>query len=369
MNEWLTYTLISVALGLLFFWLMRRQQTVYANRWLLKKIQQESSDKDQYLNALSTLQPNNRLVFKTTLGLLLFVLPISLALNYYLFSHNETVQQQQQPPSIEEALAQLEQNLLDNPNNLEGQMLYARAMMSMQNFELAVTALKKAHELAPDDANILTDLAEAVAFKNNTGSFIGEPEKYLQQALAINPYQQKAMWLKGIVAFEKSEFAEAEDIWTRLIELIQDPKVTATILKQINQARTAQNKPILSDFNGEDSDANILATTYTVQIDIDEAIKSQEMPATTRLFISAKEPTGPPMPIAAVNLVPPFDWPLTVRLTDQHNLTADRRLSEFKKIILSAKLSLNGDASQSDYQAKEQLVEPKTTDIEMIIKP
>lgn len=369
MNEWLFYILISVALGLLFFWLMRRQQTVYTNQWLLKKIRQEPAHKDQYLEALSELKANNRQVFKVTLGLLLLVVPISLALNYYLFSHHETAQQQQQPPSIEEALAQLEQNLAENPNDLEGQMLYARAMMSMQNFESAVTALKKAHELAPDDANILTDLAEAIAFKNNTGSFIGEPEKYLQQALAINPYQQKAMWLKGIVAFEKSEFAEAESIWTRLIELIQDPKVKTTIVKQINQARTAQNKPIMSESNGDDSDSSTLTTAYTVQVDIDKALKSQEMPGTTRLFIAAKAPAGPPMPIAAVNLVPPFDWPLTVKLTDQHNLTAERRLSDFKEILLSAKLSLNGDAGQSDYQAIEQLVGPKTANIEMIIKP
>lgn len=369
MNEWLTYTLISLALGLLFFILMRRQQTVYANRWLLKKIRQEPADNEPYLQALKELKPNNRQVLKVTLGLLLMVVPVSLYLNYRLFSHTDAIQQQQQPPSIEQALAQLEQNLVENPNDLEGQVLYARAMMSMQNFEAAVTALKKAHELAPDDANILTDLAEAIAFKNNTGSFIGEPEKYLQQALAINPYQQKAMWLTGIVAFEKSEFAEAENTWIRLIELIQDPKVKATIIKQINQAKSAQNKPLLTVSADSDSTTETARVTYTIQLDADDAIKSLELPATTRLFIAAKAPAGPPMPIAAVNIVPPFDWPLNIALTDQHNLTSDRQLNDFKEIILTARLSLNGDAGQSDYQAEEQLVGPKSTDIQMRIKP
>lgn len=366
MNEWLIYTLISLALALLFFWLMRRQQYVYQRRWLLHKIQQEPQQKNHYATALSELKTNSGQVFKVTVLIVILVVPISLFVNYSLFNNKEAPQQQS-PLSIEEALAQLEENLESNPNDLESQLLYARAMMSTQQFEAAVKAYQKAHNLAPEDANILTDLAEATAFKNNTGSFLGQPEVYLQQALALNPKQQKAMWLQGIIEFEKNNYATAESIWTQLMEQIDEPKVNVTIIKQINQARAAQNKEPLEN-DAKTTDNPIADTiTYRITVDADAALKDKEFPTTTRLFIAAKAPSGPPMPVAAMAVAPPFKWPLTVSLSNQHNLTPNRSISDLSEIQLSVKLSISGDAGSSDYLAKDQLASPESTTVKFTL--
>ncbi len=360
MTPWLTYTAITLLIGLLFGWLLWRQNKQSQKRWLISKIKQNPPQKDTYIKALSELNQQSTKNSKTTLWLLLVLIPAGLLLNAFLFPPQP--QQSQQPPSIEEALAQLEQSLKDNPNDLEGQMLYGGAMMRLQNYDAAVTTFKKANELAPNNANILTELAEAVAFKNNTGSFLGEPQKYIDQALKADPNHQKALWLKGIIAYEQQNFAQAESLWTSLIEKINDDNVKATIIKQINQARGQQNKPPLVQSQVADGTSENQANetnesvSYQVTIEANEAIKKQQFPATTRLFVSAKSESGPPMPVAAIDVAPPFNWPISIELTDQHNLTPNRRLSDFAQVILSARLSLSGDASVSDYVSNKVTV-------------
>lgn len=368
MTPWLIYGAITVLTGLLFGWLLWRQNKRVTKRWLIAKIQQDTPQKDDYIKALKQLDKQPTHSSKTTLWLLLALIPTALLLNAYLFPP-QSQQQTQQAPSIEEALAQLEQALQDNPNDLEGQMLYARAMMSMQNFEAAVNALRKANELSPNNANILTELAEAVAFKNDTGSFLGEPEQLIDAALAADPEHQKALWLQGIIAYEQKDYAKAEQLWTTLMYTIRDEKVKVTILKQVNQARQQQSKPALSqsDFNQQSQQSIQAKQGYHIIVNADQDIKKQQFPATTRLFVSAKALTGPPMPVAAVDLAPPFNWPLTVHLSDQHNLTPERRLSDFDAVILSARLSVSGDAGVSDYKSQSKTVQEQQKPVQLAL--
>lgn len=358
MTPWLIYASITLFIGLLFGWLLWRQNKASQKKWLFNKIKTDPVRKDDYINALNKLDQQQTHSSKTTVWLLLALIPATLLLNTYLFP--KQTQQSQQPPSLEEALTQLEQSLQKNPNDLEGQMLYGSAMMRLQNFELAVQAFKKANELSPNNANILTELAEAVAFKNNTGSFLGEPQTYIHQALAADPNHQKALWLQGIIAYEQQDYIQAENVWTVLIQKISDDQVKATIIKQINQARSQQNKSPLNTTDlipgkgstQSDSDTPI----YRIVIDADVVIKNQKFPATTRVFVSAKSPNGPPMPVAAIDLAPPFTWPLNVKLSNQHNLTSQRQLSDFEQLIFSARLSVSGDAGVSDYRSEEVLL-------------
>ncbi|MCX7543966.1 tetratricopeptide repeat protein [Marinicella gelatinilytica] len=363
MTPWLIYSTIILALALIFGFLMWGQNKRQSKRWLIQKIKQDTEQKDRYIQALNKLDTTKSQALKTTLVLFIFMVPGAILLNSYLFpAVNHDLQQ---PPSIEEAIGQLEQALQQNPNDLEGQMLYARAMMSMQNFSAAVKSLRKANELSPNNANILTELAEAVAFQNNTGSFLGEPESFIEAALIADPQHQKALWLKGIIAFENQEYTEAEQLWTTLFNIISDEKVKATIIKQINQARSQQNKSAVThnDLTGNMNAQTDQIVSYSVTVEASEDIKNQQFPATTRVFVAAKAMTGPPMPIAAIDLAPPFQWPLKINLTNQHNLTPNRQLSDFEEIVITARLSVSGDAGVSDYISQDFVATSNQPDV------
>lgn len=363
MNEFLIYLGITLFSLLLFYWWYKKTDIKAEKKWLLQQLNTAESDEQAaYANALKTLEQqnkSNKKGFSTTLWMALMIAPATFAIDYIWFqtipiadriSVADVQNAAQDAPDLATAIAQLESKLAENPDDLEGQMLYGSAMMQLQRYENAVGAYRKANEIEPNNAHILTELAEAIAFKNNTGSFLGEPETYLTQAININPKHQKAMWLQGIVLYESLQYAQAEAIWSELLEQVESPNIRQTITTQINQARAALDKQPLTEQIASET------LSYLVVIDAPESVKQTDLPATARIFVYAKELNGMPMPIAATPINQPFNWPLSVRLSDRQNLNPARKLSDFEQVEFSAKLSLSGNATPSEDDINSDLV-------------
>ena len=364
MNEFLIYLAICALTLLLFAYWFGRQGQRTEKRWLLKKIQQGGEHQQAYLNALQELDKQNNNTAIITLIMALLIIPATLVIDYVWFQEIPISERvsisdvNQQAPDLETAIRQLEAKLADNPDDLEGQLLYGRSMMRLQQFDKAVAAYQLAVSLAPDNAGILTELAEAIAFRNNTGSFLGEPEALIRRALELQPAHQKAMWLQGIIYYEQQQYQPAEDIWTALLPAVTSPGVRNTITQQINQARAALDKPPLQSEPQPGDDNRPL---YDVLVDASEDIQAMNIPDNARLFVFAREVDGPPMPVAAIPLNPPFDWPILVTLTDRNSLTPQRPLSGFTELSFSAKLSLSGSATPAaDDVQSAAVINPKT---------
>ncbi len=380
MNEFLTYSIISLLSLLMFYFWYQRQGYTSEKKWLLEKLNQHKGEEQQpYVDALNKLNhKSSNLNITIWVGLML--IPASLTIDYIWFqsipieqrnSVADTAQgNDTKAPDLASAITQLEQKLAENPNDLEGQMLYGRSMMSMQRYDYAVAAYQKANELAPNNADVLTELAEAVAFRNNTGSFLGEPEQYLKQAITINPNQQKAMWLQGIVYYENLNYIEAENIWTKLLTQIESPNIKTTIINQINQARVAQNKPAINDGSIDlITSMSAVNNGFLVVVDASESIKNMTLKPSARIFIYAKQVNGPPMPIAAAPISQPFNWPMSIRLNDSNSLNPERLLSHFAELSISAKLSLSGSATPQadDIDSETQIISKQTSSIQLTL--
>ncbi len=347
MNEIMIYMGISLFSLVLFYCWYRRQGNAAEKQWLTQQIAASTGEEQQqYAAALTQLQQRKR-HFPTTLLVAMMIIPATFVIDYLWF-HEIPIEQRvavsattAEAPDLATAIKQLEQKLAENPDDLEGQLLYARTMMSTQQFEYAVGAYRKANSLDPDNANILADLAEAIAFRNNTGSFLGEPEQFLTQSLELDPNNQKGMWLQGIIYYEKQQYDAAEQIWSDLLLLVDNPNIRSTITKQINQARAGLNKQPLADTNQPAQPG----VEYFVVVDAGDSIKALPLSDNARLFVFATEVNGPPMPIAAVPIQAPFAWPMSVTISDQHNLNPERKLSSFAEIKFTAKLSRSGSAT------------------------
>jgi cytochrome c-type biogenesis protein CcmH len=369
MHEFLIYLGISFfSIALFAFW-YARQGKVSERKWLMTQLANtDEASQSKYLQRLKQLEQHTFSVGKVSLLVTLLVIPTSFIIDYLWF-HEIPIEQRtsaaeaQKIPDLATAIKQLEQKLVENPDDIQGQILYGQTMMSTRDYPKAVAAYKKANELEPNNANLLTELAEAIAFKNNTGSFLGEPEQYLTQAMQIDPKNQKAMWLQGIVYYEKQQFQLAEDMWTELLSMVDNPNIKSTISKQINMARNAMNKPPIETLQ------NAAATPlYTIVVDVDESVKAMNFSENARLFIFAKQVSGSPMPIAAVPVQAPFEWPISVNIGDQHSLNPQLKLSQFEQVEISAKLSLTGDASANDdLSATPVVVTNNTQNIELTL--
>lgn len=372
MTELLIYLGITLFCLLLFYWWYRQTDSQAQKKWLLQQLSQaDDAEQIKLTQALKNIENKPKQAFSTTLWMALIIAPATFAIDYLWFQDIPIAERvsvadvQQTAPDLDTAIAQLENKLAENPDDLDGQMLYGNAMMQLQRYEYAVAAYQKANQLEPNNAHILTELAEAVAFKNNTGSFLGEPETYLSKAMSVNPKHQKAMWLQGIVFYEKLQYQQAENIWTELLAQVQSPKVRTTITEQINQARAALNKKSL------DGVVDNIGIEYLIAIDGDSSVQALELSPTARVFVYAKEVDGMPMPIAAIPINQPFNWPLSVRLTDQHNLNPNRRLSSFEQVEFSAKLSLTGNATPApdDLNSDKVIGNQQSTTIKLKIQP
>lgn len=358
MTELIIYLALSIISLMIFTFSYHRQGKSAEKKWLLSQLKSPNIDNQEpYINALRDLELNHHFSFKTVLLVTVLIVPATFVIDYLFFheipiEQRTSMQSEQQAPDLNTAIKQLEQKLADDPNDLEGQLLYGRSMMSLRNFAVAAEAYQQANRIKPNDANILTELAEAIAFRNNTGSFLGEPEALLQQAIELDPKNQKAMWLQGIVHFQNQKFALAEQVWTDLLPLVGSENVKSTIIKQINEARASLDKPALS-FDQTPAASQL---SYFVVVKASESVKMIDLPDQARLFIFAQQVDGPPMPIAAVPMTPPFAWPVSFRLNDQNSLNPQRKLSQFKELKFTAKLSLTGSATPDETDIKSDVI-------------
>ena len=350
--------------GIILFWLFYKgtsNDSLQAQKYLIKKLKDKSisaDDRKDYETKLAhVLQKEENNSFKLIAVILLLALPLSI----YFYTQRGTpqamttniAQQNSQQPqmSLEEAVAQLEEKLKENPDDVDGQMLLARTQFSMKNYDKAVTAYSKANELAPNESVILTELAEAIALKNNKGTFLGEPEQYLAKAYELNPQNQKAIWLYGMTFYEKQDYAKTLELWTGLYEMISDEGAKKQLAEQLNDIRSKLDMPLIEE--------PVYETLITATVDISESLKSQLQGKEALLYIYTKETQGMPMPIAVIKkTIQLSDFPMNISMSDAQNLQPNRKLSEFKEVVIGARISFSGNAmaQKGDLLSSEQTI-------------
>ena len=135
--------------------------------------------------------------------------------------------QAQQPHSsqqqqMNEMVAQLQQRMTENPDDPEGWVILGRSLKTMQRYAEAVTALTNANRLTPDTPLIMVELAEATLFASGKPEITADVRQLIEAALAIDPQQQKGLWLLGMAAASDGDEAQAIAVWQRLLSLL-DP--------------------------------------------------------------------------------------------------------------------------------------------------
>ncbi len=401
MNSSLLLILLSISfVGLLLFWLFYRQsnstQKLTQNHLIQQLKDPNISDEqrkefEQQLSKILQQSQESKGSLKIVALVALFVVPFSLffynklgnpaAIGYVAPSSQQAAndQQQGQAPqmSMQEAITQLEARLEQDPNNVDGQMLYARSQISLKNYDKAVAAYRKSNELAANEPVILTELAEAIALANNKRSFLGEPEGLLAKAVELDANNQKALWLLGMTFYEKKDYAKTNELWTKLYDLMSDDGARNQLSEQLNDVRKKLgiDTPVeqishKTTTKQEPSNSNPL---IKLQINMDELMIDNLHGKRALLYIYTKETSGMPMPIAVIRK--PLEqisktFPITVSFSDANNLQPTRKLSSFKSIKVGARISFTGNAmpQAGDLQSTEVKVDiPNSETVELVI--
>ncbi len=143
----------------------------------------------------------------------------------------------------EAMVARLAERLQTNPDDGTGWIMLGRSYSVLGRYKEASAAYAKALGLMGEQPELLADYAEVEALRNPNSDLAGTPSELFERALALDPANPKALWLSGMAAFQKQDYAKAAGIWKRLLTLMPgDTEGMQTVQQNITEAeaRVAQ---------------------------------------------------------------------------------------------------------------------------------
>ncbi|NND81920.1 MAG: c-type cytochrome biogenesis protein CcmI [Gammaproteobacteria bacterium] len=277
-------------------------------------------------------------------------------------------------PSAEDIstmVARLEQRLQQQPNDIEGWVMLARTRLALGDYEQSLNAYKKVTELGGEDANVYAQMADAAAMADN-GSLSGRAAQYIADALRLDENQPQALWLAGLAAAQRGDQIEAQQLWNRLLPLLEgSPKQQQELRDIIAQSRAAQlgsttvanrgapaadNAPAANNAPAPGADQAPAAQAAAqagvqIRVQLDPAFAEFANPDET-VFVFARAKSGPPAPLA-VKPLRVSDLPVEITLSDADAMLPQMKLSMFDEIQITARIAKSGNpvAQTGDIQS------------------
>ena len=346
---------------------------------VITSTQADSMRKELEQNFLQTIghQPDNentteednssghRWVTVTVIAVVIPLVAISL---YMLLGSPETINpvketplaQVEQQHSITGMVNQLEAKLVQEPNDVEGWNMLARSYMAVRDFEKAVMAMQRLNELVGDEADVLIRYADALTMLHG-GKLSGKPQELIEKALALEPEHPTGLWLAGMAFAEQGEYQVAIDYWQRLLpQLANNDTELSRVKEMITQAQRELGQELGQDPADDIIIEEKVATGSSVIVNVSLAADLLENTSPTdTLFIFAKAPSGPPIPLAAVKQQV-SDLPITVTLNDSMAMMPTQKISNFSHVLVSARISKSGNAMP---QPGDLITEPRSVTV------
>jgi cytochrome c-type biogenesis protein CcmH len=277
------------------------------------------------------------------------------------------------PEQVDKMADSLAAKLAQDPENVEGWVMLARTYYSRSRHAEAAKAFERAVALLPGNADLLADYADALGATQ--GALAGKPEQLIQQALAADPTQWKALALAGTIAFDRKEYAKAVAYWERLktsvppgAPIAQSIDASIAEARQLGGLGTAAVPPIAglapppvappSAPSATPKAPAVPKTTVTAgsaqkanaaggasiagTVKLAPELAGKAAP-TDAVFIFARPAQGPKMPLAILKRQVK-DLPSTFTLDDSTTMSPGGALSGAGDVIVGARVSRSGDA-------------------------
>lgn len=236
----------------------------------------------------------------------------------------------------EAMVAALVEKLQQHPDDGAGWAMLGRSYVALGRSQEGAQAFARAAALTPGDAALLADYAEAVALAQN-GSMAGVPANLVARALAIDPNEQKALMLAGVVANQGGDFAQAVSYWRRLLAMIpSDGDLARQLAAAIATAQAATAPGSAARTAAPAAAGGSISGTLTLS----PQLAGKASPGDT-VFIFAQAPQGPPMPLAVQRLTA-GQLPYRFTLDDSMSMANGDRLSAHPQVTITARVSKSG---------------------------
>lgn len=254
--------------------------------------------------------------------------------------------QREVPTTIEEAVALLEADLERDPRQPEGWRLLGRAYTELGRQDDALEAFRRGARLDPENMDAQVEHAGAIAAADPEHHFGEEATRILEGVLGIDPGHQRARLFLGIALRQQGHDARAAQTWEPLLAQL-GPQAAAGLLEQVNEARADAGLEPLADVpRAAESPASPHAVQVRVSVDAEFASVVRLDPDAV-VFVIARQPDGPPMPVAAQRRLV-RELPLELTLDDGDAVMPTQALSAVQEVELVARISSDGTATAQE---------------------
>ena len=283
-----------------------------------------------------------------------------------------------QQGQMDELISALKQRMDENPEDPEGWLILGRSLKTMQKYDEAEEALRNANRLVPDNPSIMVELAESILFTSGTPEVNPEALQLIESALALDPNQQKGLWIMGMASAQDGDDEQALAYWTRLQEQL-DPASGPyqAVTEQIGAAQTRLGMPVSASAVAPVAAASearspaaamarpVANETTPGEFGIPATISigddlAENFPASATLFIFIHPAGAAGMPLAVKRLAPQ-GFPMSLTFTDADLLQPGGSLQAIELLDISARISMTGIANiaSGDIQANRVTVNTK----------
>ncbi len=145
--------------------------------------------------------------------------------------------------SIASLVAQVEQHLVQDPNDARGYAVLAPVYLQLGRFEDAVTAFRQVLALGGETAARQADLGEALTAAAN-GIVTAEAKTAFERAAALDAKEPKARYYIGVAAEQDGDRAKAAAIWQDMLKsAAADAPWIATVQRALAEIGVASTTP------------------------------------------------------------------------------------------------------------------------------
>ena len=287
------------------------------------------------------------------------IVPVAFALYVYVSTWDPEGQQRASEGQrlVDELAARLERS----PDDVAGWELLCRSYVALGDYDRAVRACGEAWNRTPQpDDDLKLTFAEAQILSDRS-SLGGDAGRLVEEVLADEPANPKALWYGGLVASEQGREDDVKARWSRLLAMNPPPEIAKMLRTQLASLGAAPEAGSSASGAPGSASGERPPSGPTVQLDVSLAGKwsIQQLPPSAALFILARAPGGGP-PLAVIRK-PPSAVPGHFTLSDANSMIPGRSLADFGEVTLIARLSKTGQPqeqpgdwyAQASYRPKE----------------
>jgi cytochrome c-type biogenesis protein CcmH len=187
---------------------------------------------------------------------------------------------------------------------------------------------------------LLVEAAQARAQGHAAKQFDDTALQWLKHAQQLEPNSERAGWLIGIAQRQRGQDAEAAATWEALLPRLE-PAAANALREQIAIAREKAGEPPAA----APVAAAAPTTAVNVSVTLGPGIDKSKLPADATVFVIARMPGGPPMPVA-VEKHRLADLPLRITLDDGDSPMPTAKLSSLDQVEIFARISASGQANR-----------------------